>query len=64
MARIKNTGTHAVDVADGRNVGPDEFLPDVDVDVPHNKDLVDQGLITVTQSDDSGAAWSEPEEDD
>lgn len=44
---VKNTGTHPVDLADGRPLAPGETAPDVDTTDSHNADLIESGLITV-----------------
>jgi hypothetical protein len=44
---VKNTGTHPVDLADGRPLAPGETATDVDLNDPHNADLEEQGLLSV-----------------
>lgn len=44
---VKNTGTHPVDLADGRPLAPGESAVNVDVDDAHNADLIEQGLVGI-----------------
>jgi len=41
---------HPEDLADGRQVGPGEFVKNVDPDEPHNRRLIDDGRIIETKS--------------
>lgn len=42
------TATHAVDLDDGRSLAPGETAYEVDTDHPHNRGLVIDGSLVVT----------------
>lgn len=43
------TSSHPEDLADGRVVGPGEVVSDVDISIPHNQRLLDDGAIVKIQ---------------
>lgn len=58
--RVKNTGTHAIDLSDGRVLAPGETADDVALGNPHNRDLVDGGFLTSVAEDEKSTDDAEP----
>lgn len=52
------TASHAVDLACGQMVGPGESTSKVDPENDHDKELIEQGLLTAPPKAERGAAPS------
>lgn len=60
---VKNVGTRVADLSDGRTIGPGETADDVAIGNPHNKDLLDQGMIAVVGAAPQPPADTAPDAD-